>query len=74
MSCTVPPKRYIEKLYYSFSISSSDNPVACEITSIATPNFLRLRVLSFFSSIRPSALPSSRSVLILSRRITILSK
>ncbi len=33
---------------YKHSISSWDNPVACEITSIATPNFFNLRALSLF--------------------------
>lgn len=33
---------------YKHSISSWDNPVACEITSIATPNFLIYEHFLFF--------------------------
>ena len=40
-----------QKTFYNISISSLDNPVACEMTSIATPNFFKLRALSFTPSL-----------------------
>lgn len=39
--CIVPPKYYVKSLYYSFSISSLDNPVAPIINSIAVPDDFR---------------------------------
>ena len=42
---------------HNFLISSLDSPVACEITSIAIPSFLKLRAFSLFSSSLPSSLP-----------------
>ena len=40
-----------QKTFYNISISSLDNPVACEMTSIATSNFFKLRALSFTPSL-----------------------
>ncbi len=49
-------------LYYKGSMSSTDNPVTCDIVSTGIPSCFIFLAFSLRSAARPSSLPSSRSV------------